>query len=145
MFWNLKEEFGFDISMSRATKCLDNHRIESLWGIYKSEFYYRYKFLTLESLISETERYINFYCNERYMKKINGLTPAKMRAQAVEQNLEIIFVFYLSVFEYNNDVVPKYGKLLESTTTGTKRYAVIEIVKKEKGDKITPAGNYLCT
>ena len=86
MFWNLKEEFRFKISMSRVGRCLDNQPIESFWGTYKSEFYYRYKFLDLESLISGTERYMDFYMNRRYVKKFNGLTPAKMRLAAPETN-----------------------------------------------------------
>jgi len=84
MFWDLKKEFKFKISMSRVSKCLDNQPIESFWGTYKSEFYYRYKFLTLESLISNTEQYMNFYMNKRYVKKFDGLTPSKIRCLAFE-------------------------------------------------------------
>ena len=65
MFWNLKKEFKFEISMSPVGKCLDNQPIETFWGTYKSEFYYRYKFLNLESLISNTTRYMDFYMNKR--------------------------------------------------------------------------------
>ena len=84
MVWNLKEEFKFEISMSRVSICLDNQPIESFWGTYKTEFYYHCNFLNLESLISSTARYMEFYMNKRYVKKFNGLTPAKMRAIAFE-------------------------------------------------------------
>lgn len=85
MFWNLKEEFRFEISMSRVNKCLDNQPIEAFWGTYKSEFYYRYKFLSLETLVSNTASYIDFYMNKRYVKKFDGRTPSRMRSTAINR------------------------------------------------------------
>jgi len=35
MFWDLKKEFGFKISMSKVSKCLDNQPLEAFWGTYK--------------------------------------------------------------------------------------------------------------
>jgi putative transposase len=83
MFWNLKEEFRFEMSMSRVSKCLDNQPIEAFWGTYKSEFYYRYKFLSLETLVSNTASYIDFYMNKGYVKKFDGRTPSRMRSTAI--------------------------------------------------------------
>ena len=83
MFWDLKKEYGFEISMSRASKCLDNQPIESFWGTYKSEFYYRTKFLTLESLVRETGKYMDFYMNRRYVRRLGGLTPSQCRNSAL--------------------------------------------------------------
>lgn len=83
MFWSLKEEFKFKVSMSRVSKCLDNQPIESFWGAYKSEFYYRYKFTSLDALIERTECYMDFYMNKRYVKKFAGSTPSKVRLAAI--------------------------------------------------------------
>ncbi|WP_159099852.1 IS3 family transposase [Listeria grayi] len=69
--------------MSRVSKCLDNQPIESFWGVLKSEYYYRYKFKTLDSLEKGIEKYIEFYQNKRYVPKFNGLTPLEFRKIAI--------------------------------------------------------------
>lgn len=83
MFWDMKREYGFEISMSRVSKCLDNQPIESFWGTYKSEFYYRTKFLTLESLIMGTHEYMDFYMDRRYVRKLGGMAPSQFRSTAL--------------------------------------------------------------
>lgn len=79
MYRDLSLKYGFKISMSRVSKCLDNQPIESFWGTLKSEYYYRYKFDTIESLEEGIRNYIQFYMNKRYVKKFGGLTPAEFR------------------------------------------------------------------
>lgn len=82
MYREMSLEYGFEISMSRVSKCLDNQPIESFWGTLKSEYYYRKKFDSFESLVSGIEGYINRYMHKRYVKKFGGLTPAEYRTLA---------------------------------------------------------------
>lgn len=82
MYKELSLKHGFEISMSRVSKCLDNQPIESFWGTLKSEYYYRNKFESFESLVNGIEGYIRRYMHKRYVKKFGGLTPAEFRALA---------------------------------------------------------------
>ncbi|MBC1650726.1 transposase family protein [Listeria booriae] len=38
-YQQLKEQYHFEVSMSRAGRYLDNQPIESFWGVLKSEYY----------------------------------------------------------------------------------------------------------
>ena len=76
----LSIEHEFKISMSRVSKCLDYQPIESFWGTLKSEYYYRKKFDSFESLVLGIEEYISRYMHKRYVKKFGGLTPSEFRA-----------------------------------------------------------------
>lgn len=78
-YQGLKLEYGFETSMSRVSKCLDNQPIESFWGTLKSEYYYRNKFESFEKLVNGIDGYIDFYSNKRYVPKFNGLTPNEYR------------------------------------------------------------------
>jgi transposase InsO family protein len=82
MYREMSLKYGFKISMSRVSKCLDNQPIESFWGTLKSEYYYRKKFDSFESLVNGIESYINRYMHKRYVKKFDGLTPSEFRALA---------------------------------------------------------------
>lgn len=82
MYHEMSLEYGFKISMSRVSMCLDNQPIESFWGTLKSEYYYRNKFDSFDSLIQGVGNYINRYTHKRYVKKFGGLTPAEYRALA---------------------------------------------------------------
>ena len=82
MYREMSLKYGFKISMSRVSKCLDNQPIESFWGTLKSEYYYRKKFASFESLVLGIEEYISRYMNKRYVKKFGGLTPSEFRALA---------------------------------------------------------------
>lgn len=82
MYREMSLKYGFKISMSRVSKCLDNQPIESFWGTLKSEYYYRKKFNSFESLVNGIEGYIDRYMHKRYVKKFGGLTPAEYRALA---------------------------------------------------------------
>lgn len=82
MYRELSLEYGFEISMSRVSKCLDNQPIESFWGTFKSEYYYRKKFDSYDSLVLGIEEYISRYMTKRYIKKFGGLAPSEYRALA---------------------------------------------------------------
>lgn len=83
MYREMSLKYRFKISMSRVSKCLDNQPIESFWGTLKSEYYYRNKFDSFESLVDGIESYITRYMHKRYVKKFGGLTPSEFRALAV--------------------------------------------------------------
>ena len=82
MYREMSLKHGFKISMSRVSKCLDNQPIESFWGTLKSEYYYRNKFDSFESLVEGIQSYISRYMHKRYVKKFGGLTPAEFRILA---------------------------------------------------------------
>ena len=82
MYRKMSLKYDFKISMSRISKCLDNQPIESFWGTLKSEYYYRKKFDSFESLVAGIESYIHHYMHKRYVKKFAGLTPAEYRVLA---------------------------------------------------------------
>jgi len=69
-------------SMSRVGKCIDNGPMESFWGTLKCEKYYLHKYETFEALQQAINDYIQFYNNERYQERLNGLSPLEYRAQA---------------------------------------------------------------
>ncbi|WP_328588941.1 IS3 family transposase, partial [Niallia nealsonii] len=69
-------------SMSRVGRCIDNGPMESFWGTLKSEKYYLNKYDSFEELTFAVEEYIHFYNNERYQKRLNGLSPLEYRAKA---------------------------------------------------------------
>ncbi|MED3358782.1 IS3 family transposase, partial [Bacillus thuringiensis] len=69
-------------SMSRVGKCIDNGPMESFWGTLKCEKYYLHKYETFEALQQAIDNYIQFYNNERYQEKLNGLSPLEYRVQA---------------------------------------------------------------
>ncbi|WP_410258468.1 transposase [Bacillus cereus] len=69
-------------SMSRVGKCIDNGPVESFWGTLKCEKYYLHKYETFEALQQAINDYIQFYNNERYQERLNGLSPLEYRVQA---------------------------------------------------------------
>lgn len=66
-------------SMSRVGKCLDNAPVESFFGHFKTECYDFKKYSTFNELVTDIEKYIEFYNYHRYQEKYNGLTPHEMR------------------------------------------------------------------
>jgi putative transposase len=66
-------------SMSRKGNCLDNASMENFFGHLKSEVMYLNSFKTEEEVIEAINRYIYFYNNERYQKKLNNLSPVEYR------------------------------------------------------------------
>lgn len=69
-------------SMSRVGRCIHNGPMESFWGTLKCEKYYRRKYMTFEELTLAINEYIHFYNNDRYQKRLNGLSPMEYRAKA---------------------------------------------------------------
>lgn len=69
-------------SMSRVGKCIDNGPMESFWGTLKCEKYYLHKYEAFEELSIAIDEYIHFYNNDRYQKRLNGLSPLEYRAKA---------------------------------------------------------------
>nr|WP_243129512.1 IS3 family transposase [Leuconostoc carnosum] len=78
-YHNLRLKHQFSSSMSRPSKCLDNQPIESFWGTFKSEYYYRRQFESYPSLHTGIDSYIDYYSNKRYVPKFGGLTPLEYR------------------------------------------------------------------
>lgn len=66
---------GMTQSMSRVAKCIDNGPMEGFWGILKRERYYGKRFESREELVSMIERYIFYYNNGRYQRRLGVLTP----------------------------------------------------------------------
>lgn len=74
---------GVRQSMSRKGNCLDNAVIENFFGLLKSELLYLQEFDSLVQFRTELEDYLDYYNNRRIKLKLNGLTPAKHRSQAI--------------------------------------------------------------
>lgn len=81
-YYQLKEDYGFEVNMSRPGKCLDNQPIESFWGTLKAEYYYRKQFNSFSELSQGIKSYIDFYQNKRYVPKFDGLTPLEYRRRS---------------------------------------------------------------
>lgn len=79
----LQEKYGFEISMSRVSKYLDNQPIENFWGTLKSESYYLNKYPSKEKLLNDIKEYIHFYNHYRIMTKYDGLSPIEYRTKFV--------------------------------------------------------------
>lgn len=74
---------GIKQSMSRKGNCLDNAVIENFFGLLKSELLYLQEFDSFDQFRTELEDYLDYYNNRRIKLKLNGLTPAKHRSQAI--------------------------------------------------------------
>ncbi|OXZ29741.1 IS3 family transposase, partial [Finegoldia magna] len=61
-------------SMSRKGNCLDNSPMENFFGILKQEMYYGVEFKNYNELISEIEKYIKWYNEDRIKTKLNGMS-----------------------------------------------------------------------
>lgn len=83
-FHNKLKQQGITQSMSRPGSCPDNAPIEAFWGIIKSEMYYLKKFRSIDELSLAIHKYMDFYNNRRYQKKLKGLTPIEFRNQALQ-------------------------------------------------------------
>jgi transposase InsO family protein len=76
------QKYNIKISMSRKGNCLDNACIESFFSHFKSECFYRYQFTEEAQVEHAVKRYIWFYNNKRFQKKLNNLSPLEYRAKA---------------------------------------------------------------
>jgi len=79
-YLNLTKEYGIIPSMSRAGSPLDNAPAENFFGIFKTEWFYRQKVVTLEEARHLVHDYIVFYNYERIQLK-TMLTPYEKRCQ----------------------------------------------------------------
>ena len=70
------------ISMSRVGNSLDNREVEYFFSILKTEifsnFFQEAKSLTFNELQTEIDKFINWYNNERFIKKFDLKTPQQM-------------------------------------------------------------------
>lgn len=74
---------GIRQSMSRKGNCLDNAVMENFFGLLKTELLYLQDFDSLVQFRTELEEYLDYYNNRRIKLKLNGLTPAQHRSQAI--------------------------------------------------------------
>ncbi|WP_432409569.1 IS3 family transposase [Wukongibacter sp. M2B1] len=81
LFKNMLEKAGMTQSMSRVGRCIDNGPMEAFWGMLKSEMYHLNKFDTYEELEQSIDKYIYFYNNRRYQKRLKSMTPIEYRKQ----------------------------------------------------------------
>ena len=73
---------GIRQSMSRKGNCYDNAVMENFFGILKSEFFYLRTFTSINEFVTELNKYIGYYNNERIKSKLKGLSPVKFRIQS---------------------------------------------------------------
>jgi len=73
--------------MSRVGRCIDNGPMEGFWSIIKTEMYYLKSFHSIKELTKAIEKYIDYYNNNRFQDKLNGLTPIEYRNQAIFKNI----------------------------------------------------------
>jgi Transposase and inactivated derivatives len=73
------DDAGMTQSMSRVSRCIDNGPMESFWGMMKSEMYYLNKFNTYVELEAAIIKYVEYYNNHRYQKRLNCMTPLEYR------------------------------------------------------------------
>lgn len=79
MFRQKLIDAGMIQSMSRVGRCIDNGPMEAFWGMLKTEMYYLRKFKDYESLIRAIDKYIHYYNNHRYQKRLKCMTPMEYR------------------------------------------------------------------
>ncbi len=82
-YQKMLKDNGIRQSMSRKGNCLDNAVMENFFGLLKSELLYLQNFDSLAQFRTELEDYLDYYNNRRIKLKLNGLTPAQHRSQAI--------------------------------------------------------------
>ncbi len=82
-YQRMLKQKGVRQSMSRKGNCLDNAVIENFFGLLKSELLYLQEFDSMAHFRTELEEYLDYYNNRRIKLKLNGLTPAIHRSQAI--------------------------------------------------------------
>lgn len=73
------KEYEISQSMSKAGCLYDNAPIERFYNTFKSCFYYRFTFESIEMLDEMTKRYVNWYNYVRPHFYSNYLTPMEVR------------------------------------------------------------------
>lgn len=84
------DDAGMIQSMSRVGRCIDNGPMEGFWGTLKSEMFYGIKWDDEAKLREAIAKYINFYNNERFQEKLNGMTPNQFRNHANPNLLPLV-------------------------------------------------------
>ena len=82
-YQKMLKDKGIRQSMSRKGNCLDNAVMENFFGLLKTELLYLQDFDSLAQFRTELEEYLDYYNNRRIKLKLNGLTPAQHRSQAI--------------------------------------------------------------
>ena len=82
-YQKMLKDKGIRQSMSRKGNCLDNAVMENFFGLLKTELLYLQDFDSLDQFRTELEDYMDYYNNRRIKLKLNGLTPAHHRSQAI--------------------------------------------------------------
>ena len=82
-YQKMLKDKGIRQSMSRKGNCLDNAVMENFFGLLKTELLYLQDFDSLAQFRTELEEYLDYYNNRRIRLKLNGLTPAQHRSQAI--------------------------------------------------------------
>ena len=82
-YQKMLKDKGIRQSMSRKGNCLDNAVMENFFGLLKTELLYLQDFDSLDQFRAELEDYMDYYNNRRIKLKLNGLTPAQHRSQAI--------------------------------------------------------------
>jgi putative transposase len=80
-YFRLTQEYDITPSMSRRGNCLDNSCIENFFGMLKSEWIQKRKFVTIDEARESVEQYIHYYNYERCNLKTK-LTPYEKRRQS---------------------------------------------------------------
>ena len=70
--------------MSRKDNCLDNAVMEKFFRMLKTELFYLQDFDSLEHFKAELIDFLDYYNNRRIKAKLNGLTSAQHRSQALQ-------------------------------------------------------------
>lgn len=79
-YFRLTQEYDITPSMSRRGNCLDNACMENFFGMLKTEWIQRRKFITIDEALEAIEQYIHYYNYERCQLKTK-LTPYEKRCQ----------------------------------------------------------------
>ena len=66
-------------SISPVSRCIDNGSMEAFWGMLKSETHYLKKFNSYNELCKAIVDYIYYYNNQRYLKRLNCMSPLRYR------------------------------------------------------------------
>lgn len=76
------QEKGIVQSMSRKGNCYDNAIMENFFGLLKNEMFYGRKFRNAQHLVTEIERYIDYYNNDRIKLRLKGMSPVQYRTHS---------------------------------------------------------------
>ncbi|WP_141522257.1 IS3 family transposase [Bacillus pseudomycoides] len=78
----LLKKYKMNVSMSRKGNCYDNACVESFFSHLKSECFYRNEFHEKEGIFKSIRRYMKYYNNRRFQKKLNNLSPIEFKTKA---------------------------------------------------------------